>query len=122
MPAIEIPSIRIHTGMLIAFTGHMRGWVLIEAKRDFFGVLGESMFGMAIQENMLDSFIGEMGNIIVGNLATAIYNEGISIDISTPTVVKEDTPFYGFRQSHHLKLHQFEYGEVRVFFKLEMEE
>ena len=119
IPAIEIPSIRIRTGVLISFTGHMRGWILMEGERDLFGNLGENMFGMALHGTLLDSFIGEMGNIIVGHLAVAVYKEGISIDISPPTVITGETQFYGFKPSHQIHLPHLEQGEIRVFFKLD---
>ena len=79
------------------------------------------MFGMELKGTMLDSFIGEIGNIIVGSLASAVFKAGITIDISPPTVITGETQFCGFKQSHQIHLNQLKQNEMRVYFKLDGE-
>jgi chemotaxis protein CheX len=47
------------------------------------------MFGMEVLalDEMSKSAIAELGNMIMGNVSTEFYNEGIKIDITPPTVL-----------------------------------
>jgi chemotaxis protein CheX len=47
------------------------------------------MFGMEVNalEEMAKSAIAELGNMIMGNVSTEFYNNGIKIDITPPTVL-----------------------------------
>ncbi len=42
------------------------------------------MYGMPFEGEMLESFVGELGNI-----ATQLSNGGITVDITTPRIVSE---------------------------------
>ncbi len=47
------------------------------------------MFGMEVTalEDMAKSAIAELGNMIMGNVSTEFYNNGIKIDITPPTIL-----------------------------------
>lgn len=74
-------------GVLIGFTGDIRGRLLIVGNHSTFANIGELMFGFQLNDEMLESFIGELGNMIAGNFCTLISNDGLLIDITPPTVL-----------------------------------
>ena len=45
------------------------------------------MFGMSIEGEMIESFTGELGNMVAGNLCTILEKNGLILDISPPTVM-----------------------------------
>lgn len=57
------------------------------------------MFGIALEGDMLESFSGELGNMIAGNLSSNIYQQGINMDITPPTVMVGQTKLYGFHKA-----------------------
>ena len=59
-------------GVLIGMTGDVRGRLIIDGDEQVFSSIGEGMFGMVIEGEMLESFAGELGNMIAGTLSTSI--------------------------------------------------
>ena len=51
------------------------------------------MFGMSIEGEMIESFTGELGNMVAGNLCTMLEKDGLILDISPPTVMTGTTSF-----------------------------
>ena len=64
-----------HTvGVLIGITGDIKGRMIIDAEKEIISKIGEGMFGMPLQEEMFESFAGELGNMLAGNRAvTTMY-------------------------------------------------
>lgn len=60
------------------------------------------MFGMTIEGEMIESFTGELGNMVAGNLCTVLEKDGLTVDISPPTVMVGTTKFFGFKQAFKL--------------------
>ena len=50
--------------MLIGITGDVKGLLVLEGNEIVFGGIGEAMFGMPLEGEMLGSFSGELGNMI----------------------------------------------------------
>ncbi|WP_408008701.1 chemotaxis protein CheX [Pseudalkalibacillus sp. A8] len=76
-------------GVIIGLEKEINGSLLFLASRRFFGECGNKMYGMPFEGDMLESFVGELGNILAGNIATQLSNGDISIDITTPRIVSE---------------------------------
>ncbi|MFC0523217.1 chemotaxis protein CheX [Pontibacillus salicampi] len=93
---IQEPLIQADLGVLIGMTGDMEGRLLIEGTRECISSIGSSMFGMPIGDEMLESFTGELANMIAGNLATIVSGREVHIDITPPTVIVGATKLYGF--------------------------
>ncbi|MGR9049973.1 chemotaxis protein CheX [Halobacillus faecis] len=74
-------------GVLIGMTGDLTGKLLVEGTEASFSLVGEKMYGLSLEGEMLSSFTGELGNMIAGNLATHVSEHEVSIDITTPTVI-----------------------------------
>ena len=88
--------------VLIAFHGDARGRLIIDTNEETISQIGEAMFGMKIEGEMIESFTGELGNMVAGNLCTILEKEKLTLDISPPTVITGQTKFYGFQQAFKL--------------------
>ena len=76
--------------ILVGITGEMRGQAAISmdialAKK----IASAMMMGMPVNEldELSKSALSELGNMIMGNTATLLFNEGVSIDITPPTLM-----------------------------------
>lgn len=100
---ITVPVIHteltFHFGVLVGITGSIKGKVLFLADTEFFSSVGELMFGMALEGEMLKSFAGELGNMISGGLCSNTFARGMSIDITSPTIMEGSTALSGFKEA-----------------------
>jgi chemotaxis protein CheX len=108
-------------GVLIGITGDVSGRLILGAESAVFGKLGESMFGMPIEGEMLISFVGEFGNMIGGNTSAGIYQKGINIDITTPTVIQGQYKLFGFKQALEIGMEFDQVGHMRMTLILDEE-
>ncbi|MCA1063125.1 chemotaxis protein CheX [Rossellomorea sp. AcN35-11] len=91
-------------GVLIGITGDVKVRMIIDGEQESFQGLGASMFGMPLEGPMLESFAGEVGNMIAGNLATIITRAGYTVDITPPTIIVGQSNMYGFDKALRLPL------------------
>ena len=89
-------SLHIHYGVLIGFVGEIKGKLMITGELSVFAFIGEQLFGMPLEGEMLKSFTGELGNMIAGGISTAIGNQGVDIDITAPTIIEGDSNLSGY--------------------------
>ena len=54
------------------------------------------MYGVKLEDSMLESFVGEIGNMVAGNMATRLSENGVRVEISPPTVIVGSTKLTGF--------------------------
>lgn len=110
IPCENITAPVIHTeltcqfGVIVGITGSIKGKILYKADADFFSSVGEIMFGMTIEGEMLKSFAGELGNMISGGLCTNAFSKGMTIDITAPTIMEGSTALSGFKEAIELEL------------------
>ncbi|WP_445493055.1 chemotaxis protein CheX [Niallia sp. 03133] len=116
---IPAPFTQQSLGVLIGLTGDFRGRIIIDGNEQVFGKLGEAMFGMALEGDMLESFSGELGNMIAGNLSTFVSKNGIEMDITPPTVLVGETKMYGFTKALRLPISLHTVGELTIILMLE---
>jgi chemotaxis protein CheX len=107
-------------GVLIGMTGDVRGRIIIEGEEEVFGKIGEGMFGMYLEGEMLESFAGELGNMLTGNLSTNISQRGFEMDITPPTVLVGQTKVYGFNRAFRLPIHITNVGIIEVVLAVEI--
>lgn len=107
-------------GVLIGMTGDVKGRVIIEGDETTFGKIGEGMFGMFLEGEMLESFAGELGNMIAGNLSTNISQRGFEMDITPPTVLVGQTKVYGFNRAFRLPIHIANVGVIEIVLAVEL--
>ncbi|WP_445506019.1 chemotaxis protein CheX [Niallia sp. 03190] len=116
---ISAPFMQQSIGVLIGLTGDFRGRIIIDGNELVFGKIGESMFGMALEGVMLESFSGELGNMIAGNLTTFVSKNGIEMDITPPTVLIGETKMYGFNKALRLPISLPSIGELTIILMFE---
>jgi chemotaxis protein CheX len=116
---LAAPILQPEIGVLIGITGDLRGRLLLEGTFELFQAFGNHMFQMTLEGEMLESFAGEMGNMIAGNLSASIYKQNISIDITPPTVLVGQTKISGFTRAIHIPLSFESGGELGIVLMLE---
>lgn len=114
------PFTQHSVGVLIGMTGDVRGRIIIDGTEEIFGKIGEGMFGMVLEGDMLESFAGELGNMIAGNLSTTIAQKGFEMDITPPTVFVGQTKVYGFEKAFRLPIHIQNAGILEVILMVEL--
>src|ERR1700730_8244963 len=102
--------LHLEFGVLIGFTGDFKGNLIFKGNPQAFGSLGEVMFGMPLEGDMLRSFAGELGNMVSGGLCTAVFENGICMDISAPTIMEGDSKISGFKKGLELEVNFGEKG------------
>lgn len=116
------PYIQEHMGVLIGIVGDVKGRIIIDSTPEVFGAIGSSMFGMPLEGEMLESFTGEFGNMIAGNLCTNVGQEGLELDITPPTVMVGNTKLYGFQKVFRLPTTIKGIGELSILLTIDDEE
>lgn len=84
--SFDAPNVTI----LIGLTGEMKGQVVIGMSEDMAKKIASNMMGgMPVEtlDEIAKSAISELGNMVLGNTATLLYNIGIKIDITPPTLL-----------------------------------
>jgi chemotaxis protein CheX len=116
---VKAPILPPEIAVLVGITGDFRCRLLLVGTFSIFQKFGESMFNMMLEGEMLESFAGEIGNMIVGNLATNISKQNIYMDITPPTVLVGQTKISGFKKAQSIVL-CFETGaELEIMLILE---
>lgn len=74
--------------IMIGITGELRGQVVMSFQNDVAVDIASKMMGMPVvdMDDMAKSAIGELGNMILGTTATIFSSNGISVDITPPTI------------------------------------
>jgi chemotaxis protein CheX len=117
--SLREPYNKHNIGVLIGMTGDTRGRFVIDGDQESFQSLAASMFGMPLAGEMLESFAGELGNMIVGNLATSISQSGNNVDITTPTVIAGESKLFGFHEAIQLPMTIENVGDFLILFMIE---
>ena len=116
------PYTQEEMGVLIGLIGDLKGRVIIDGSSSIFGSIGSSMFGMPLEGEMLESFTGEFGNMIAGNLCTHAGQNNLELDITPPTVMVGNTKLYGFQHAFQLPAAIEGIGEIVILFTIDEEE
>jgi len=116
------PYIQQEIGVLIGFTGDIRGRIIIDSVQPTFSNLAAKMFGMPIEGEMLESFTGEFGNMLAGNICTHVGSQNVTIDITPPTVMVGQTKLYGFESAYKMLVTIDEVGELTILFTIDENE
>ncbi len=86
----KVPVITDHIVIGLGITGDISGQTFLTMKDDVAKkVASGMMMGMPVNEidTMAKSAISELGNMIMGNAATLLYNAGVTVDITTPSLI-----------------------------------
>jgi chemotaxis protein CheX len=113
------PYIQQEIGVLIGIVGDIKGRIIIDGSPQVFGNIGASMFGMPLEGEMLESFTGELGNMVAGNLCTIVAQEGLELDITPPTVMVGNTKLYGFQKVFRLPTKIDNAGDITILLTID---
>ncbi len=86
----ESPFMAQNVAILIGLTGGLKGQAIISMNEEIAKKIASGMMGgMPVDhfDEIAKSAISELGNMIMGNTATLLYNEGVIIDITPPTLL-----------------------------------
>jgi len=106
-------------GVLIGIVGDMKGRIIIDSTGATFSSISQHMFGMPLEGDMLESFTGELGNMIAGNLCTVVSSDQLEIDITPPTVLVGNTKFYGFQRAIMLPVQLLDIGKMSIILTID---
>ena len=83
--------------IMIGVTGEMRGQVILAINYSVACDIAGKMMMMPVSQldEMSESAISELANMIMGNASTVFSVEGIGIDITPPTICKGSMSFQG---------------------------
>ena len=76
--------------IIVGITGKMRGQAIFTMTKEVaFKIASAMMFGMPVDElnEISKSALSELTNMILGNTATILYNKGIGIEITPPSLL-----------------------------------
>ncbi|TQR15340.1 chemotaxis protein CheX [Psychrobacillus soli] len=105
--------------VLIGIIGDIKGRIIIDSTSNCFSQIGATMFGMPLEGEMLESFTGELGNMIAGNLCTSVATNGVEIDITPPTVIVGTTRLFGFQHAFKLPVQIEEVGDLTIILTID---
>ncbi|MDP4083501.1 MAG: chemotaxis protein CheX [Bacillota bacterium] len=119
-PSTFIEPISHHSfGVLIGMTGNINGNIIIDGNEDIFQKIGECMFGMKLEGEMLQSFAGELGNMLAGTLSTSISTHGLEMDITPPTVLVKETFSNIYERAFKLPFHLADIGSLFIILMMD---
>ncbi|GAE26521.1 CheX protein [Halalkalibacter wakoensis JCM 9140] len=118
-PLMLQETITVDSGVVISLTGEMTGKLLISGETSVFASIGHSMFGMPLEGEMLQSFIGELGNMVAGSFSTIIVEYGLMTDITAPTVLQEVFRFAAYQKAMSIPISFPDVGEMTIYLLLE---
>ncbi|WP_440896212.1 chemotaxis protein CheX [Amphibacillus sp. Q70] len=114
-PQLINPPLTVNFGVMIGFTGGLKGELVLRSDEAFIGEIGEVMFGMPLSNDMLESFAGELGNMIAGSLSTYLAEKDIKTDITHPTVLKGDAQLTGFKRALLVEIEYSESKKIAIY-------
>lgn len=105
--------------VLIGVTGQLKGNIVIHSTAQSFRQIPLSM-GMDLDDEMLLSFISELGNMLSGSFASSLSEDGVIVDISPPNLIKGNCSMVGYQDSVALEV-QFNDGSLHILMNLKEE-
>ncbi|MFE6168050.1 chemotaxis protein CheX [Viridibacillus arvi] len=109
-------------GVLIGMVGDLKGRIIIDSTPETFSAIGAGMYGMTLEGAMLESFTGEFGNMIAGNLCTFAAEKELDLDITPPTVMVGHTKLYGFQHAFKLPVTIDNIGKLIILLTIDTNE
>lgn len=116
---LDQPFDQQEMGVLIGVVGDLRGRIILDSAVQTFRSIGAAMYGMELEGEMLESFTGELGNMLAGNLCTNASADGVTIDITPPTVMVGHTKLSGFRHAFKINVEFEDIGNMHIILALD---
>ncbi len=90
----DVKFVENYIWIQIGMTGHMQGDIVFGLHEDVaLRIVSAMMGGYEITEmdEMSQSAISELSNMISGNASTMLYNQGVKVDITPPKIIQSAT-------------------------------
>lgn len=118
-PKLMDANLKMKYGVLIGMTGDVKGQLILMGEPEVFAKIGETMFGMPIEGEMLSSFSGELGNMVAGGMSTNISSEGVTTDITSPTIMQGNAMLSGHKRGLEIPIEFKDTGKMGIFLLLD---
>jgi chemotaxis protein CheX len=106
-----------HIWIKIGVTGQLDGHVLFGIHEEVaLKLVSAMMGGFSVTEldEMSQSAISELGNMISGNASTMLSNQGVVVDITPPQVILEDSQFLVYGKALSVPINVSQIGEINL--------
>lgn len=113
------PQNQLEMGVLISIIGDVNGRLILDGTPDIFSKIGESMYGMKLEGDILESFVGEFGNIIAGKICIFSAENNFDLDITPPTVMNGHTHLSGFTQTIRMPISLLDFGSIHLLLAID---
>lgn len=113
----EVAPVENHIWIQVGMTGQLSGNVVFGLQEEVaLRIVSLMMGGFVLTEmdEMGQSAISELGNMISGNASTILSNQGFVVDITPPKVVKSDTSVDATRTALCIPLLMDGIGELDI--------
>lgn len=97
----------------------MKGKLVFSGNTSTFASIGEGMYGMSLEGEMLQSFCGELANMIAGALSRKLIESNTEMNITTPTILQGDTKIFGYQQALKLPVIFEQVGILNTYLLLD---
>lgn len=107
------PISKDEIGVSINFT-NSEYCMILDGQRVVFSRMSEAIFGMYMEGEMLDSCVSEIANIIAGGTTTILGEQGVLLDITTPSLLQDNFHFNEHANKLMLPISIETVGDIRV--------
>lgn len=107
--------------VFIGVVGDVKGSIILHSEPNVFTAVSQSMYGMALEGEMLDSFSGELGNMLAGSFVSVLSETGMSLDITPPNVIKGVGTIVSKSEMESVSVEFIGIGTLNVLLNLEKE-
>lgn len=121
---IHSPSAFTHTqvqlnySVLVNLIGDLQAKIIINGDQSFFSNLCNSLYGFQLADDMLDSFVGEFGNMVAGKLCSYNSTQQINLDITPPIVTNEPSYLQIDSRAFSLPITLTSIGDFNIFLSI----
>lgn len=109
-------SIELAMGVIIGITGGFGGKLVLSGLESMFQEISELMYGMKLEGAMLESFAGEIGNMIGGHFSIELSKNNVPIDITSPTILQGSARISGFQTGVRIQTLLMNSSQIEVYF------
>jgi chemotaxis protein CheX len=104
----------------VGVTGDISAQIVVEGPEAVFSQIGQAMFGMPLEGEMLYGFVSEViGNMVAGNAATNASQQGIIVNITPPNVAVGQIRFVNIKNGYRVKVMLEGAGELNALILLQ---
>lgn len=113
------PHAHLHYSVLVGMVGDVKARIIIDADQPLFAKLCQSLYGFELDGDLLESFVGEFGNMVAGKLCSFSAAENIQLDITTPTVMIGETQIPIIQHTFSLPISITDIGDINLLLTVE---